>query len=173
MTFLFTIIGSIIAYISLSIYSLYKKHQTIERVELAIEFMLDKRFKYIEAIISGFDNKNLYEETPLYEIAKLRSQAQKYKAENDKRAEYFCESKITSLVDILINHKKDFSVLDKMINFNTLIEQVLLAENQLEELITKYNKIIQRYNRSKSNWIGSLIIAFIPNLNRDIEDWPR
>lgn len=170
-TFLLTILICFILYLALSFFLIYKKLQTITKVQDAIDFMLMKRFKFIELLISKMDNKNNYEETPLYEITQLRVQAQKFRAENDKRSEYFCESQISKLLNILINNIREFKALDYINDKNDDIQNIIDADKQINELINKFNKLVSRYNKSKSGILGSFFSIIYPKLNDDIEIW--
>lgn len=169
--FILTTLICAILYLLLSFLVIYKKLQTIIKVQDAIDFMLMKRFKYIELLISKMENKNNYEETPLYEITQLRVQAQKFRADNDKRSEYFCESQISKLLNILIGNIKEFKALDYINDKNDDIQNLIEADKQINDLINKFNKLVSRYNKSKSGTLGSIFSIIYPKFNNDIEIW--
>lgn len=154
-----------------SFFMMFKKNNNIIRMNSAIDFMLSKRFKKIESIISEMQNPACFEETSIGEMVSLRSQALKFKKEGDIRAEHLCENKISHLlsaVNILIDESPTLRDIN---NKKEIIEEIQKMETHLRELKSKYNRLVERYNIEKSNAINMLLIKFFPKLDIDHIEW--
>lgn len=158
----------------IAIFGLYLNYKLkrVNKVVDAIQFMLNKRFTYIERIISKIENKVDFEETTLKEVVQLRSQALKYKAEGDRRAEYFCEYKISQLINQIDRLMAEFNSLKNLSNKENLIQQLKEAEIQLDTLTDKYNKLIMRYNLIQTDNFFIIPLIIFRNCEKTFSEWP-
>lgn len=165
------IVGFILVYLFLSYSYLTFKENQILKMRKIISILLDKRFRSFEILINKVEEKMDYEQTFLKEIVQLRSQAQKFKQEKEFRSEYFCEERITQLalkIELLF---AEFPELKSIANYNQIIEEILISENNLLPYLKKYNSLAIRYNKAKSSLIHLVITQMFSKFDNKIELW--
>lgn len=173
MIYITYILALAILYLIITFFIINKKFTNIIKINNAIEHMLNTRFKYVETIISRIPNKVDYEETTFKEIVQLRSQALKFKETNDKRAEYFCELKISQMLDSLELLINEFEPLKRINIPPELKVKIENAQEHLKELEGKHNRLVSRYNYLQTDIFFLPIVTIFKKYNINFEERPQ
>jgi len=171
MFLLLVIISIILIYFAISCFLLQKEINKIRIAQQELLEATDKRFKLFKDLVNRSINLINYEETFLKEIIQLRSQAQKFKQENNYRAAFFFEEKISQLALQINTLFNEFPILNKINESQKIRNDIIAMENELLQLKNKYNNFIIKYDKLRSSVFNAPITILFKKFNKKIELW--
>jgi hypothetical protein len=131
----------------------------------------DKRFAIFENLLNKSMQFLDYEQTFLKEIVQLRSQAKKFKREDDLRAAFYCEEKISQLASKINILFSEFPILNKVEDADKIQEEILDMERTMLDMKTKYNSIVVNYNKTRSSLFFIPLTNCVDRFDEPIEVW--
>lgn len=171
MFLLLIIISTALSYFIFSYLFLLQMEKRVHKLQLKLFESSDNRFRMFENLL----NKSLiyldYEQTFLNEIVRLRSQATKFKQEDDLRAAFFYEEKISHLAEKINIFFSEFPILNKIEDADKIQKEILEMEQNLLNIKNKYNSMVINYNKIRSLPIFTPIINLFYRFERQVEPW--
>lgn len=131
----------------------------------------DQRFTIFETLLNKSLNLIDYNQTFLKEIVQLRSQSTMFKKEEDLRAAFFCEEKISQIANKINIFFEEFPILNRVENSESIQKEIIEMEKNMLDLKNKYNKNVIGFNRTKSMAIFIPLTSIIDRFNDKIELW--
>ncbi|NCQ50341.1 hypothetical protein GW796_00285 [archaeon] len=151
MSFFIFLVALIVLYFIISYRHLIKYHNQVNSIYKTLSNAIDHRFSLFEDLINKSSTIISHEETFINDIIQLRLQAQKFKQNNDLRASFSCEEKISKLAKKINLLFEEFSLLNKILESQNIQENILKEEIFLLELKNKYNESVIQYNKKRSS----------------------
>ena len=121
---------------------------------LNLDFYLIKRLNLLPNIITLVNRYPNYEKGTVDRLLFLMKTDYNKLLENNK---IIINQELTILVSSLMNIVKYYPELKKDSLYQNIFKQLMLLESEIEVERTRYNKIVEKYNKKINSFIGKII----------------
>lgn len=165
----------IILAISVYVYALLKTKKKIESVLIEIEkykptlnSYIDLRFAAYEKLIATTEKLIPLNETFFKDVVQLRTESHAARVSGNQIREFNAESKISLVSKNLTKITGDYKELSGNKDVNKFIKAVMVQEEELQEVILKYNILLDEYHTLIFGVPGNMVVKIFKDLRKDL-----